>query len=121
MMGKTVPDLMGNSPCELHRHDSLTVADQVMREPGFRQLPVLDEKGHLCGVVSERDLFRGTLPGALGYGGRAESRMLQSIRVKEVMHRNPHSIAPDERVATAATMVRERNVGSLPVVDGRGG
>jgi len=46
---------------------------------------VLDDEGDLCGIITQRDLFRGELLRALGFGSRAEDQMLNTIPVKEVM------------------------------------
>jgi hypothetical protein len=40
-------------------------------------------------VVSQRDLFRGGLLRALGYGSHAQQRALEQLLVKEAMTRNP--------------------------------
>jgi CBS domain-containing protein len=38
--------------------------------------------------------------------------------VRDLMTQNPRSIRPDDSVVDAARMLRDENVGSLPVVDG---
>ncbi len=49
-------------------------------------MPVMDDEGQvLVGVLSQRDLFRGALANALGYGQVAQRKILDSLVVKEVM------------------------------------
>jgi CBS domain-containing protein len=102
----------------LQRNDQLTIADDVMREERIRHLPVLDEDGLVCGVVSQRDLFRGALAKALGYGQTAQQKMHSMLLVKEVMSTTVVTIGPHEPLANAARSMLEHQVGCLPVLDG---
>ena len=102
----------------LQRNDQLTIADDVMREQRIRHLPVLDEDGLVCGVVSQRDLFRGALAKALGYGQTAQQKMHSMLLVKEVMSTSVVSVGPHEPLANAARLMLENKVGCLPVLDG---
>lgn len=102
----------------LQRNDQLTIADDVMREQRIRHLPVLDEDGLVCGVVSQRDLFRGALAKALGYGQTAQQKMHAMLLVKEVMSTTVVTIGPHEPLANAARLMLEQKVGCLPVLDG---
>jgi len=102
----------------LQRNDQLTIADDVMREQRIRHLPVLDEDGLVCGVVSQRDLFRGALARALGYGQSAQQKMHSMLLVKEVMSTSVVTIGPHEPLANAARLMLENKVGCLPVLDG---
>ena len=74
--------------------------------------------GAVCAVLSQRDLFRGALLRALGFGGRAEDKMLKQIAVKEIMSDQVHTAPPDTPVAEAARLMTERKIGCLPVVEG---
>jgi CBS domain-containing protein len=102
----------------LQRNDQLTIADDVMREQRIRHLPVLDDDGIVCGVVSQRDLFRGALAKALGYGQTAQQKMHSMLLVKEVMSTTVVTVGPHEPLANAARSMLEHKVGCLPVLDG---
>lgn len=118
-LGKTeVQRLMTPVVKTLQRNDQLTIADDVMREQRIRHLPVLDEDGLVCGVVSQRDLFRGALAKALGYGQTAQQKMHSMLLVKEVMSTTVVTIGPHEPLANAARLMIENKVGCLPVLDG---
>ncbi len=112
-----VRDLMTPVVKTLGRNDQLSIADGLMKAERIRHLPVLDEDGALCGVVSQRDLFRGALAKALGYGDVAQGKMLAMLVVKEVMATEVVSVAPDQPLAEAAKLMLEHKVGCLPVVD----
>jgi CBS domain-containing protein len=113
-----VRDVMSRVVRTVGRNDQLAVADNLMKQERIRHLPVLDEDGIVCAVVSQRDLFRGALLKALGYGGRAEDSMLRQVAVKEAMSEAVHTTTPDTPVADAARAMIERKVGCLPVVEG---
>jgi len=99
------------------RNDQLTIADALMKQERVRHLPVLDEDGEVCAVISQRDLFRGALLRALGYGSRAEELMLSQVAVKEAMSAEIHTTVPDTLVAEAARLMIERKIGCLPVIE----
>jgi len=99
------------------RNDELAIADELMKQKRVRHLPVLDEDGEVCAVVSQRDLFRGALLRALGYGSRAEELMLKQVAVKEAMSAEIQTTAPDTPVADAARVMIERKIGCLPVIE----
>jgi CBS domain-containing protein len=102
----------------LGRNDALTLADDLMRQRRIRHLLVLDEEGALCGVVSQRDLFRGALARALGYGESAQRKLLGTLVVKEVMTTEVVTVGPDAPLGEAARLMLEHQIGCLPVVEG---
>lgn len=113
-----VSDLMSKEVATLQRNDKLSIADNVMQLGRIRHLPVMDEDGMLCGMVSQRDLFRGSLVRSLGFGTVAQQRVLNTILVKEVMASEVVTADPDMSITEAASLMTSRKVGCLPVVDG---
>jgi CBS domain-containing protein len=113
-----VRDLMTPEVTTLRRNDALSIADDVMRLGRIRHLPVLDDDGQLVGIVSQRDLFRGALARALGYGAHAQQKLLGQLVVKEVMTNDPVTIGPDAPLAEAARLMLQRKIGCLVVVEG---
>ena len=101
----------------LHHNDALVIADDVMRLGRIRHLPVLDDDDRLVGIVSQRDLFRGALARALGYGTHAQQKLLGQLVVKEVMTVSPATIGPDAPIAEAARQMLSRKIGCLLVVE----
>ena len=112
-----VRDLMTTEVTTLLRNDQLSIADDVMNLGRIRHLPVVDEDDRVVGIVSQRDLFRGALARALGYGAHAQQRLLGQLLVKEVMTNDPISIAPDASLAEAARLMLERKIGALVVLE----
>lgn len=112
-----VRDVMTPDPKTLGRNDQLSLADDLMAQERIRHLPVLDEDGALVGILSQRDLFRGALARALGYGETAQRRMLGMLAVKEVMTTQLVTVGPDAPIAEAARTMVDRKIGCLPVVE----
>jgi CBS domain-containing membrane protein len=102
----------------LERNDKLSVADELMKQQRIRHIPVVNSDGDLCGILTQRDLFRGILLRSLGYGSRVEEKLLVSLSIKDAMHEDVLTISPDSPLSDAATLMLSRKVGCLPVVDG---
>jgi CBS domain-containing protein len=114
---RSVRDLMTSTVVTLGRNETLRSADDVMRLGRIRHLPIVDEEGALAGIVSQRDLFHGGLVRALGFGSHAHGRALDSVSVKEAMHTEVLTIAPDAPLAEAAKTLMDRKIGCLVVVE----
>jgi CBS domain-containing membrane protein len=89
-----------------------------MKQQRIRHIPILDSDGELCGIVTQRDLFRGILLRSLGYGDRAEQKLLDSLSIKDAMHDEVLTISATSTLGDAATLMLSNKVGCLPVVDG---
>ncbi len=113
-----VRDVMTPEVTTLKRNDKLTLADDIMHLGRIRHLPVLDDDGQqLVGIVSQRDLFRGALATALGYGQSAQRKLLDTLLVKEVMSTDVITTGHNTLLAEAARVLVERKIGCLPVVE----
>lgn len=113
-----VRDVMTKEVTTLKRNDQLSLANDIMQLGRVRHLPVLEDDGRLAGILSQRDLFRGALARALGYGQHAQRKMLDSLLVKEVMNTDVITTHPDTPLIEAARVLLERKIGCLPVVEG---
>jgi len=113
-----VGDVMSACVSTLGRNDKLSIAEDVMKQERIRHLPVIDDDGDLCGIITQRDMFRGALVRALGFGSRAEDQILNTIAVKEAMTDKVQTTTPDTLLTEAAKLMIERKIGCLPVIDG---
>jgi CBS domain-containing membrane protein len=100
----TVADVMSTAVIALHSKDALSAADLEMRLARIRHLPVLDDKNHVVGILSNRDLFR-------GFGGGKSSRPVHEIMTKTVV-----TVREDMPAHQAAQLMLERKIGALPVI-----
>lgn len=113
-----VEDVMSRNVFTLARNDKLSIADDVMKQKRIRHIPVLDGDGQLIGIITQRDLFRGILLRSLGYGSRAEEKLLDSLSVKDAIKNGVITTTPDTPLADAARLMLSHKIGCLPVVDG---
>lgn len=114
-----VRDLMTTDLVTLDAHESLLLADDVMRLGRIRHLPVVSGR-KLVGLVSHRDLLRASISSLAGMSREEELSLKRSIPVREVMRRDLITVGPDEPALSACKTLLERKLGCLPVVDGEG-
>ena len=118
MEGLKVRDVMASQVTTLKRNDKLTLADDVMQLGRIRHLPIVEDDGEqLVGILSQRDLFRGALAQALGYGQYAHRKLLDTFSIKDVMTTDVVTTGPDTPLVDAARVLVERKIGCLPVVE----
>jgi acetoin utilization protein AcuB len=121
-----VRDVMTPRPITIDPEAPLETAVAVMHERRVRHLPVVDDKGRMVGIVTDRDLRSAMLgPAIADYlpttpRGRlmALAISLNDVRVSHVMTWGAVTIGPDAPVAQAAAIMVTTRVGSLPVVEG---
>jgi CBS domain-containing membrane protein len=115
-----VEEIMTSDVAVLHANDALSIADDVMRLGRIRHMPVVEEEDgdkKLVGIVSQRDLFRGALTRALGYGEHAQSKIMAGLKVKEIMTSRVHTATKDLTIRKAAALMLEHKIGCLVVVE----
>jgi CBS domain-containing protein len=114
-----VRDIMSRDVTTLKRNEKLTLADDIMQLGRIRHLPVLDDDEKLLvGMISQRDLFRGALAAALGFGQHAKRKAMDSLLVKDVMITDVTTTTPDTSLIEAARVLAEKKIGCLPVLEG---
>jgi acetoin utilization protein AcuB len=111
-----VRDRMSSPAVTITPDTSLQAALNLMHEHRFRRLPVVDDKGRLVGIVSERDLLYASPPPAPLLSGLELNHLLTELRVDEIMTRNILTATPDTFVEDAARLMVDNKVGGLPVV-----
>ena len=98
-------DIMSRNVVTVGPDESAADAWSRMQHRGIRHL-VVTEKRNVIGVISERDL-----------GGRAGIRLRRNRAVRDLMSAPARSVPPDTTLRQAATLMRSRLVGCLPVID----
>jgi len=130
--GNTVRDIMTADPVTVSPDLSVTEAAKTMVERGIGALPVVDG-GKLVGLVTEGDLimkdvkleyptYIHLLDGFIMYPpstARFEDELRKAVAatVGDVMTADPVTVQADTTVADVATLLVERDVSRLPVLD----
>ncbi|MEH2346544.1 MAG: CBS domain-containing protein [Nostoc sp.] len=131
-MPKTVADVMSRDPIVVYAETPLKEAIQILAERHISGLPVVDDVGKLVGIISETDLMwqeTGVTPPAyimfldsviyLKNPATYERDLHKALGqiVGEVMSKNPIAISSDKTLKEAATIMHDRSVHRLPVLD----
>ena len=109
----TAADLMTSKVQTLQLASALKAAVTVMKNNGFRHLPVVSADGKLQGIVSERDLLRASNHGALDRG--EETDPIQKIMTASVL-----TATPNTSIREIAEVMLKRRIGALPIVSDTG-
>ncbi len=113
-----VSEIMTSNPVSVQPTDSLLNATKLLKENGFKHLPVVNGGGTLIGVVTDRDLKRASASDATTLEVHELLYLLDKITVEKVMTHDPATIGPEDDVQAASKILVERKIGCLPVVDG---
>jgi CBS domain-containing protein len=85
-------------------------ASIIMKEKNFRSLPILNKKGKLVGIVSDRDLRDASPSKSTSLDVHELNYLISTIKIKDLMTRNVVVVRPDERVEFAAILMLENKL-----------
>ena len=114
-----VKDWMSKDPITINDDTSMMKAIHLMKQNRFRRLPVLQE-GRLVGIVSDRDLKEASPSKATTLDVHELYYLLSELQVKDIMTRDPITVALDDTVEHAAQLMLENTISGLPVTDEKG-
>lgn len=117
-MSTNVASVMSKNIITVKSGDSLLSATRILKEKGFKHLPVVDGNGSLVGVVTDRDLKRASASDATTLEVHELLYLLDKLKIEQVMTHKPVTVTPQETVEGAAKLMAERKIGCLPVVEG---
>nr|WP_290668077.1 CBS and ACT domain-containing protein [Ardenticatena sp.] len=112
-----VRDRMSSPAVTITPDTSFVDAMQLLKEKGFRRLPVVNKKGRLIGIVAERDLLYASPSPATTLTVWEMNYLLSQLKIEELMTRNVITVTPDTPIEEAANLMVTNKVGGLPVVD----
>ena len=95
---------------------SIGAAIELMRQHGFRRLPVVEDD-KLVGIVTDRDLRQATNSPLVLRERWYSEFLLEAIKVRSCMTADPITVDPSTPVVDAARQLRHHKIGGLPVVD----
>jgi CBS domain-containing membrane protein len=102
-----VGDLMSTALVTIRSNESIQEAHAEMAIGVFRHLPVVDDRGHLVGMLSDRDILSAL------HGRKPRN-------VAEVMSRDVITTRVNTPAYSAAQTMLDNKIGSLPVLDSSG-
>ena len=112
-----VRELMTPKPIVVAPEMPVPDALSLMRGRKIHQLPVVDNKGKLVGIVTEQDLLHASASSVTTLSVWELPTLLAKITVEMVMVKNVYSVTGDTPVEEAARIMSDKGIGCLPVVD----
>ena len=100
-----IKSLMIVNPVTVTENTSIQNAIELMKEKGFRHLPVVSKEMKLKGFITLSDLKQGLIPAMVG-----------DLTLLDLMINDPITVAPDDDLETAARLIYEHKISGMPVV-----
>jgi CBS-domain-containing membrane protein len=109
--------VMRRAPLTASASDLLLDAVARMDDRGIRHLPVVDGDRHVIGMLSDRDVRLAVGNARWGLPSAVPSTGLRSLRVSDVMSRQPFVLREEARFLQLVSVFTDERVGAVPVVD----
>jgi len=127
-MQAVVKDVMTAQVIWVEQDTPFAAIAAALRQYRVSAFPVLDEEGHVIGVVSESDLLAKLalygddhMPGMItGIVRHKQLEKARGVTAADLMTAPPVTVSPDDTVEHAARLMYLRGVKRLPVVDASG-
>ncbi|MCY7293951.1 CBS domain-containing protein [Alteromonas sp. a30] len=113
----TATDLMTTELNALSLKASIFDAIQLSKDNNIRNIPVVDDQGHLLGVISQKSLFNKTMHMLALYGTEYSVKLEQETSVKEVLETDYLTAQESTSLDDIIPLFKGNNHGCLPVID----
>ncbi|MDX3774981.1 CBS domain-containing protein [Chromatiaceae bacterium AAb-1] len=113
----TVAELMTADPFCVTRDASLKDAHDLMREKNVRHIPVIDSKGELAGMLTQKIMITKVMGLMAQYGATALERKEKQQLVSEVMATDFAAVEPQQPLKEVARFFVKNRHGCMPVVN----
>lgn len=108
MKDAPISEFMTPTPHTVGAEQTITFAQNLMTEHGFRHLPVL-HGGQLVGIVSDRDL---------GLVAGLNDIDPDTTKVEEAVVQVPYRVQPDEKLSSVLKKMAEHKYGTALITRG---
>ena len=113
----TASDLMTTELNALSLQASIYDAIQLSKDNNIRNIPVVDDGGHLLGIISQKSLFNKTMHMLTLYGTQYSVKLEQETSVKEVIETDYLTAQATTPLDDIIPLFKGNHHGCLPVVD----
>ena len=125
-------DIMTGKVVTVSPETKIDRAAKLLLENHFNGLPVVDPEGHLKGIICQDDLIvqqkkfplpsvftilDGVIPLTSSKHLEKEIQKMAATTVGQAMTPDPTTVGPETTVEEIATLMVEKNIHTLPVVD----
>jgi CBS domain-containing protein len=115
---RAVREVMTRAPRTVGPRTGLRALQRLFEAHDFNAFPVVDGQDVLVGVVTKLDFLKMFNPDRRRW--IPDLKALWGERVEDIMSRGLIAVAPDDAIATAADLMVQSRLRSLPVVERRG-
>jgi len=117
LISKSVKEIMTRDVITASPENTLREAAETMINVGFRRLPIVSGS-KLVGIVVATDIVKQfDIKVALEHSPRGSIYDIIKIPLSKFMVERVYTIHPDAELGEAAALMKNRNVGALPVVE----
>ena len=113
-----VRDRMSRNPITTYPAATVPDALQVMRGSHVRQLPVLNDKGTLVGIVSQEDLLRVSPSPVTSLSVHELNYLFEKVTIEDVMTKAVITVEEDTALEEAGRVMADNKISGLPVMRG---
>lgn len=112
-----VKSRMTKNPYTIEVKASISDAVALFREKGLKRLPVVDGE-KVVGILTQSDIQKVSPTKATSLSIFEINYLLTKLTVKDAMSKNVITIEAESLLEEAAVIMREKRIGTLPVVEG---
>ena len=112
-----IKQIMTTNLIEARDDSNLKELSSHFVEHNIHHLPVVDEKGSLTGILSDRDVNQSLSPFLDTDQERQQDKDCLKILARDIMTKEPITVTEDTRIDTASILLLEHNFSCLPVVN----
>jgi len=116
----TVGDWMTPDPITIQEDASIIEAVHLLKEKNIRRLPVMKGRA-IVGLVTEKMLLSYMPSKATSLDQWELNFLLSKTPVRAAMNQRPHTVRAETTIAEAATLLHDRKLNGVLVVDEQGG
>jgi len=113
-----VKDRMSHPVITVMPHESLDDAANVMAREHVSRLPVVDKRGKLVGIISEKQIMRYSPSEATTLDQYEIQGIMNRIQVEKVMTKEVITVTPDTPFEEAARIMADKEISGIPVMSG---
>jgi acetoin utilization protein AcuB len=89
----------------------------LMKTEQIRRTPVIDKKGRLVGIISDKDLLDASPSDATSLSVWEINYLLSQITVAEIMTKKVLTVTADTPIEVAARIMADNKIGGVPITD----
>ncbi|MCR5291120.1 MAG: CBS and ACT domain-containing protein [Treponema sp.] len=111
-----VRDVMTRNPVFITPDATVTDAKLLMSRQKITKLPVLDDRKHVVGIVTNNDLLKASPSQATTLDMYEIGYLLSRLTVEKVMKKDVITVSDDEVIEEAARIMGDNDISCLPVI-----